>query len=553
MEQEVIGDIARRVKKTGRYTETAELMAKSMMENGYSPAKIRAEVMRKMRADKALQDEISKNTREYKQFVTDEIKATVKAAKEAGDDLISEAGMMAYNNDLSMWSKAGQDLSKPNSLSQIMAAMKAQTVCELRNLTRSTGFKGLAFESIKNAYQLEMDKALVKVASGAYSYDQAVNDCVKALAQSGLRSIDYASGRSYQLDTAARMSVRTGLSQLSGKITEANIESTGVNLVITSQHMGSRPEHAVWQNKVFCYKGKSRKYPNFEEGTGYGTAAGLKGVNCTHDFYPFWEGISVKEPDLKEPSPVTVDGKTYDYYKATQKQRSMERGIRATKREIEAQKAIGGDTTDLRASLRKQSADYHKFSADVGIRAKDNRLRVVGGSSDKNKTKAYSAMKKSINKSQGRFDNDIVMSRKGNTHRKVGDNGIVKIDEPTYNKLTREVKKNGGIIIRGSDEVEEHLRKNGSTASCIGDVLLFSKDATVSDVLEETYHFKQNHTNMNNHKKAQERYLLNEIDAQKYLISVADKYNIPEAERIVTQENLKKYEKGLEEYYESKK
>lgn len=368
-------------------------MAKSMTENGYSPAKIRAEVMRNMRADKALQDEIARNTLEYKQFVTDEIKATTKAAKEAGDALVADAGMMAYNNDLSMWSKAGQDLSQPNSLAQIMSAYKAQTVGELKNLTRTTGFKGLAFESVKNAYQLEMDKALVKVASGTFSYDQAVNDCVKSLAQSGLRSIDYASGKTYQLDTAARMCVRTGLSQLSGKITEANIESTGVELVITSQHIGSRPEHVPWQNKVFCYKGKNKKYPDFFKETGYGTATGLKGVNCTHDFYPFWEGISIKEPDLKEPSPVTVDGKTYDYYKATQKQRSMERGIRATKREIEAQKAIGGYTTDLRASLRKQSADYHKFSADVGIRAKDNRLRVVGGSSDKNKTKAYSARK----------------------------------------------------------------------------------------------------------------------------------------------------------------
>ena len=36
MEDEVIADIARRVKKTGRYTETAELMAKSMAEQGYS-------------------------------------------------------------------------------------------------------------------------------------------------------------------------------------------------------------------------------------------------------------------------------------------------------------------------------------------------------------------------------------------------------------------------------------------------------------------------------------------------------------------------------------
>jgi len=65
----------------------------------------------------------------------------------------------------------------------------------------------------------------------------------------------------------------------------------------------------------------------------------------------------------------------------------MERGIRATKREIEAQKAIGGDTTELRAKLKKQKADYYAFSEKVGIRPKDNRLRVISGTSDLKKTK----------------------------------------------------------------------------------------------------------------------------------------------------------------------
>jgi vacuolar-type H+-ATPase subunit E/Vma4 len=335
-----------------------------------------------MRADKALQDEIAINTKEYKQFITDEIKATVCKAKLVGNKLVADAGMMAYNNDLSMWKKAGQSLSKPNSLSQIMDAFRKQTADELRNLTKTTGFKGTVLQPVMSAYQREMDMALVKLATGTFSYDQICNDVVHNLAQSGLRTIDYASGRSYQLDTAARMSVRTGMSQLSGRITEANIESTGVDLVITSQHMGSRPEHAEWQNKVFCYKGKTKKYPNFEESTGYGTVTGLKGANCSHDFYPYWEGISVKVPDVKEPAPVMVDGKEYDYYSATQKQRQMERNIRATKREIEAQKAIGGDTSILQANLRKQTADYKKFSVDVDIRAKNNRLKVVSGSSD---------------------------------------------------------------------------------------------------------------------------------------------------------------------------
>ena len=48
-----------------------------------------------------------------------------------------------------------------------------------------------------------------------------------------------------------------------------------------------------------------------------------------------------------------------------------------------------------------------------------------------------------------------------------------------------------------------------------------------------------------------ERFLLNEIDAQKYLLSVADKYRIPESELEVTRNNLANYEKELEGYYES--
>ena len=375
------------MKKTGRYTETAELMAKSMVEHGYSAEKIQAEVMKMLRADKAYQMAVAENTKAYKQEVQDIINHTVKEAKAAGNELVAEAGNMAWNNDMSMWQEHGVDLKKPNSMSQLILAFQAQTAGELKNLTKTMGFKNtvLGTTGVLNAYQREMDLAVLKVATGTFSYDQAVNDCVHRLAQSGLRSIDYENGRSYQLDTAARMSVRTGLSQMSGKIMEANLASTGHDLVITSQHMGSRPEHVPWQNKVFSYSGKNKKYQDFFKETGYGTAAGLKGVNCTHDFYPFWEGASVIPEDLEEPAPVTINGKEYDYYQVSQQQRKMERDIRATKREIEAQKAIGGDTTLLQSKLRKQTSDYKQFSAAAGVKTKDNRLRVASGSSDLNK------------------------------------------------------------------------------------------------------------------------------------------------------------------------
>lgn len=389
MEDEVIADIARRVRKMDRYTETAELMAKSMREQGYSPSKIQAEVLKRLQADKDYKMFVAENTKAHKEEIREIIRKTVEEAKKRGDQLIAEAGEMAWNADLSMWEEHGVDLKKPNTMSQLVAAFQKQTIGTLRNLTRTTGFKNVntGTVGIMNVFQNELDFALLNVVSGTFSYDRAVTDCIKRLAQSGLRHIDYASGKTYQLDTAVRMCVRTGCSQLAGKIMEENLKSTGQDLVITSQHMGSRPEHAPWQNKVFSYSGKSKKYPDFLKETGYGTVDGLKGANCAHDFYPFWEGASIIPDDIVEPEPKTINGKKYTYYQCTQKQRAMERDIRALKREINATEALGMDATELKSKLRWKKQEYVNFSAEARIRPKENRLRIIEGSSDLNKTK----------------------------------------------------------------------------------------------------------------------------------------------------------------------
>ena len=398
LEQEVIADIARRVKKTGRYTETAEIMVKSLMEKGYSPEKIQKEVMKLIRAEKDYQMAVAENTKEYKDMISAEIKRIVAEAKEQGNEIVAQAGNMAYNNDLSMWKQAGKSLTQPSSFNQLVNAMALQTNKELRNLTRSLGFKNVGFTALENVYQHQLDLGLIKLTSGAYSWQQVVDDCVRELAQSGLRTIDYESGKSMQLDTAVRNCIRTSSARLSGKVTMLNLEETGGGLVEVSSHWGARSDgscghsdHAYWQGKVYAvdhakHRSESKRLGytirNLEEVTGYPSdPRGLLGYNCRHMMYPFWEGISEPNKWDPEPEPVTVNGREYDYYHATQRQRQMERQIRATKREIEAQRIIGGDTTELNAKLKKQMAQYKQFSADVNIRPKNERLRVQSGSS----------------------------------------------------------------------------------------------------------------------------------------------------------------------------
>lgn len=437
LEQDVIADIARRVKKTGRYTETAELMARALMEQGYSPARIQREVMKVLRADKEYQMAVAEHTKEYKQYVASEISRVVAEAKEQGNDIVADAGNMAFNADLSMWEQAGKSLSQPSGFHQLVDAMALQTNGELKNLTKSLGFKNIGFTALENVYQHQLDLGLIKLTSGAYSWQRVVDDCVRELAQSGLRTIDYKSGRSMQIDTAVRNCIRTASGQLAGKVTMLNMDSTGESLVEVSQHWGARSDgscghsdHAYWQGKVYTtdrsgHRAESRRlgYPirNLEDATGYPSdPLGLCGYNCRHSFYVFFEGISEPNQWDPEPAPVTVNGRDYDYYHATQRQRQMERQIRATKREIEAQRTLGGDTKELQSKLRKQTADYKRFSAEVGIRSKTERLRVQTGSSDLSKTKTmkwisdqYSGYTATIPKSWNKTVKDADAALKG--------------------------------------------------------------------------------------------------------------------------------------------
>lgn len=454
-EQDLIADIARRIKKTGRYTETAELQAQAMMAEGVSPAEILKEVMRILQADDEYQKEVAQNTIEWKKYVKAEIQAMREKAKEEGDDIIANAGDMSFNYDLSMWEQNGEKITKDSAINRMISEMSKDTAGTFKNLTKSMGFKGAySFVTLQNAYIRYLDKAVVKMASGTFSYDRAVEDAVREMAHSGLRSVDYASGRTYQLDTAARMCVRTSCHQLSAKMSMHNCEKMGTDLVEVTAHWGARPEHAIWQGKVYSRSGKNKKYPPFSE-CHYGAVDGLCGVNCHHTFYPFFEGVSEPTKWDEEPEPKEYNGKTYTYYEMTQKQRQMERKVRETKREIEAKRAIGGDTDDLESAKRKQIAEYHKFSDEMGIRPKDNRLRVVKGSSDLTKTKSYKAAKRGQELKSGALNikNDP-LGRKREAHAKRYYEEIT--NRKPYTVINR-IAKNGNISKKSAKNIYNHV------------------------------------------------------------------------------------------------
>lgn len=389
LEQETVKDIARRLLKTKRWTETAELQAEALQALGYSPEHIKYQVLQMIEADPDFIKTVEMNTLEYKKTVEKLVTKAVDEAKAKGDVLVSKAGDMGFRNDMRLWKQAGKKLDLDSPLVQTITFYKKQLSKSIDNLTRTTGFvfPGEGITPLKDAYREELNKAMVKVSSGAFTSEQVISQATKRLAQSGVRTVHYASGKSRNLDTAMRLSLQTTLAQLAANITMDNAIEMGEDLVEVSSHAGARNtgigcmNHASWQGKVYSISGKVHpeeserlgyKIKGLTEATGYpDDPAGLCGYNCRHTFNVFFEGISEPIPPKKEPEAIKWHGKKYDYFQATQKQRQLEREIRQTKREI----ACGVE--GRMGYLTNKEAQYVTFCHYAGLKININRLEVA--------------------------------------------------------------------------------------------------------------------------------------------------------------------------------
>lgn len=377
LEQDIIADIARRVRKEERWTETAELQAEELRKLGWSPYRIRIEVLRRLQASKEYAAMVERNTLEAKAAQQAAIDEAREALREQAPELFETVGNMAFHNDLSVWEQAGQKLTRGGAVDAAVSAMRKHATGEILNLTRTMGFSfPTGSVPARKAFTAVLNSALTQVVSGTVSYQQACANAVRLLTQSGLRHIDYKNNVARQIDTAVRNAVLTASAQLSGEIMQANVEESGVEYVQVSAHWGARESHEVWQGKVYSLA-------EFRSVCGYGEPSNpdhIYSYNCRHTHYPYWPGISEPVEYPPEPGPFEVDGKKYTYYQATQRQRAMERSIRAMKRDALAQDAMGdrGALAAAKIRLDEKMAAYKRFSAQVNMRPRLERTQVFG-------------------------------------------------------------------------------------------------------------------------------------------------------------------------------
>ena len=271
-------------------------------------------------------------------------------------------------------------VERSEALNNLLNAGYRQTLGTWRNLTATTA------NTMTGEFERALDRAWLQVSSGAFSYDVAIRRAVDGLA-AHMNGVTYPSGHKDTLEVAVRRAVLTGTNQTCAKLQLARAEEMGCEFVEVSAHAGARPEHALWQGKVYHIGGAVELdgvwYEDFETATGYGTGPGLCGWNCRHNFYPFFPGVSKRLYDdaaLAKLADKTVEygGKMYTEYEIRQMQRALERQVRKAERQFLAEDAAGVDTTRASARLRDARRALNDFVAATGGKLSAARTDVAG-------------------------------------------------------------------------------------------------------------------------------------------------------------------------------
>lgn len=317
--------------------------------------------------------------------ITAELSKITKRQEKEIKAAMEEAGVKALEYDHKIYEAAGLSpipLTQSPQLIRLMERNMDATMGEWKNYTRTTA------EAAQRLFINECDNAYHLVSSGAVSYTQAVKEAVNNVVSGGV-IVQYPSGHKDTIETATARAVRTGVAQATGDISIKRMEEMDWDIILVSAHIGARTgdggqnpgNHLWWQGQFYSRTGKDKRFPPFSE-TGYGTGEGLCGWNCRHSF---GSGDGVNNP--------YKDIQTADNYKVEQlekRQRTLERRIRKTKREVMGMQEAVDKCKDEPAKfemqleldrksylLQRQNKAYNEFCKENDLRTQQERLQIA--------------------------------------------------------------------------------------------------------------------------------------------------------------------------------
>lgn len=256
----------------------------------------------------------------------------------------------------------------------------------------------VVYTKLAKTYQNAIDKAVLSVAQGKSSFDEQMYSTIKELGSSGLKTVDYANGRSVRLDSSVRQHLKGALRNLHNETQAVFGEEFGSDGVEISVHQNPAPDHQEVQGRQFS-KEEFAKFQSDQDAVDYTgklftkehdghDRRSISQYNCYH--YTFDIVLGVSEPNYNEKELEQIlkdnkkgfilDGDHYTNYEGTQLQRKLETSIRQQK-DIQIIAKASGNKQLVQESQKKITELTYKYKelSDVsGLPTKLDRLRVSG-------------------------------------------------------------------------------------------------------------------------------------------------------------------------------
>ena len=280
---------------------------------------------------------------------------------------------------------------------------QARTDLNIVNTTMLYKARDAAGKAVRQAAELAdkqefldmLNKAAGRTVTAEESMTAAVSHCLKEMAEKGIPAFVDKAGREWTPEAYVGMCVRATAKNVESKALFERMKDYHTHLIAITSHIGARPRCALDQGKIFDLDNKDgytedlngnkiRYYP--WSSSSYGRPDGILGINCGHHAYPFTAGQSLQRyfPYDEEEND--------EMYKKVQKQRELERKVRAEKRKCSVLK--DGDKEEFKKAavkLKARTKALKDYCNNNGLTYMNERTSVLGyGHSEASKvTAAY--------------------------------------------------------------------------------------------------------------------------------------------------------------------
>lgn len=204
-----------------------------------------------------------------------------------------------------------------------LAGMQAIQALQQATMTQLNSTSLRVLSVMGEAYQEIINLTVQQVLLGTLTRRQATQGLLTKFAQKGVTGFTDVAGRKWNLNTYAEMATRTGTAQAWRQGHLDTLVRNEVDLVVISDAPSSCPICEMFEGEVFSIRGVHPDYPSLDSAID----DGLFHCNCRHGFSPWEEGIT-RPLEKAQTHEQNAAG-----YAASQRQRGLERQIRAAKRE----------------------------------------------------------------------------------------------------------------------------------------------------------------------------------------------------------------------------